>query len=149
MAEKEAQGKLSSNVCGINNQCRETFENLNDTEIFSPISPGVNANASKIDWLDRYINAHRIAEENTEFMRKWILKIPLNDLLHELNRNYVGKMDAFSCERHRRNIQEYIDAAIEYEDVRYLIHAYTAPTAFFRQLNVDLAKRGKFSKYFT
>lgn len=139
--------KLSLDQHEICERLKNSSEVQTDTEVFSPVSPGVYTATNSIDWLDRYTNAHRIADENIEFMRKWILKIPLNDLLNEINMNYVGKMDAFSCENHRHQIQEYINDAIEYDDIRYLIYAYTAPTSFYRQLNIDLAKRGKFSAY--
>ena len=133
---------------GICERFRISSDVQNDTEVFSPVSPVLDTDAQKIDWLDKYINAHRIAEENLEFMRKWMLKIPLADLLTALNTNYIGKMDALSHEDNRRDIQEYIEKAIDDDDVCYLIYAYTAPTPFFRQLNIDLAKRGRSPKYF-
>lgn len=139
--------KIDIQIANISDRFRINSSVEDDTDIFSPVSPDVNAHANGIDWLDRYINAHRIAEENTEFMRKWILKVPLTELLTELNMQYVGKMTAFSCEKDRRQIQDLINEAIEYEDITYLIYAYTNATGFFRQLNRDLAKRGNSNQF--
>ena len=149
MTEKKPSLKFPYDVHDISDRFKNISEAHDDTEIFSPISSSLNTDTINIDWLDQYTNAHRIAEENVEFMRKWILKIPFNDLLNELKINYVGKMGAFSCENDRHEIQEYIDEAIEDEDVRYLMYAYTAATAFYRQLNKDLAKRGSLFRFET
>jgi hypothetical protein len=143
MAEKCVSKKLQYNVYDFRDRFTNHSDIRNDTEIFSPISIHPNETTDKIDWLDQYTNAHRIAEENIEFMRIWLLKLPFLDLLNELKMNYIGKICSFTTDADRHRIEEFVNRAIQKQDTMYLIQAYTANTAFFYQLNKDLARRGK------
>lgn len=77
-------------------------------------------------------------------MRKWLLKIPLHDLLNELKQNYICKICRFKTEADRHRIENLINQAIDEQNVKYLIQAYTANTAFFYQLNKDLGRLGHY-----
>jgi hypothetical protein len=94
------------------------------------------------NWIDAYANAHRIALENHEYMRKWLTKIPLIDIINMIKTDYVNQMNTVLTEDNLSVIQEYITLANDEDDVRYLIYAYTTPTSFFKQINIDLAERG-------
>jgi hypothetical protein len=96
------------------------------------------------EWLDNYVNAHRIAEENHEHMRKWLLKTPLVDLLRQIQSDYVEKMIDLTIVSGKNLIQSFIESATDELDPRYLVYAYTSATPFFGQLNKDLAKLGKY-----
>ncbi|CAM4898306.1 unnamed protein product [Rotaria socialis] len=94
------------------------------------------------DWIDAYDNAHRIALENHEYMRKWITKIPLTQIINTILNDYVNQMNETLTEDNLSVIREYIKLANDDDDVRYLLYAYTTPTSFFKQVNIDLAQRG-------
>lgn len=113
-------------------------------DLFSPndIGATIPADEERIEWLDRYINAHRISEENREYMRRWLTKIPLKILIETIKSDYLEKMDILKMANKHKEIEQLFIFAIEYEDPLYLVNAYTAATPFFGQLNRDLAKRG-------
>ncbi|CAF4855165.1 unnamed protein product [Rotaria socialis] len=94
-------------------------------DLFSSSGEGatISTDTERPEWFDRYINAHRIAENNRDYMRKWLTKFSLNGKKHGI-------------------INDLFSFAIEYEDPLYLINAYTAATPFCGQLNRDLAKTG-------
>jgi hypothetical protein len=118
---------------------------LHMTDIFSPVSPSITDNVDKVEeyvkveWIDAYANAHRIAQENREHMRRWLNKIPLQILLKQIKNDYIDKMDVLVQEK----ITDMIDQAIDDNDPRFLVYIYTAATPFFGQLNKDLAAQGR------
>ena len=104
------------------------------------------SDADVLEWVDNYINAHRIAEENHEHMRKWLTKIPIIHLLRQIQIDYIDGMVEIGAVPSHNLIHDLIKLAIDDLDPRYLLRLYTAATPFFRQLNKDLAKRGKCMK---
>jgi hypothetical protein len=96
----------------------------------------------EIEWLDNYKNAYRIAYENREHMKRWLLKVPLKKLLEEIEIGYIDKIQ-FSSQKCKEQIQDYLKLAIEYEQPAGLIRAYSSSgTDFSRILNYDLAEIG-------
>ena len=145
MVDKKSAIKFQHDECESCDRFRNDSDSQDNTLIFSPVTSGLIENANKIDWVDEYTNAHRIAEENIKFMRTWLLKIPFADLLNEVKRNYIGRKCSFRTDRDCNRIQEFVDLAITKHHASYLIQAYTANTSFYKQLNEDLAKRGECS----
>ena len=95
------------------------------------------------DWIDAYDNAHRIALENHEYMRKWLTKIPLTQIIDIIRTDYLDRMKTKLTKENLDTIHEYIELANDEDDVRYFLYAYTTPTSFFKELNIDLAERGR------
>ncbi|UJR28649.1 hypothetical protein I4U23_009881 [Adineta vaga] len=95
----------------------------------------------EIEWIDTYRNAYRIAFENHEHMKRWITKVPLNELLEEILNNYVEKM-TFNTEKCRDEVKTYLDYAIDEGEPLYLVNIYTGTSLFCSKLNEDLAKLG-------
>ena len=134
------------------------FQGINyiATLLFTPVSPNneigsqasTTASNEAIDqrpnWIDAYDNAHQIALENHKYMRKWLTKIPLSLIINMIKSDYLDQIKAVLTKDSLVTIQEYIELANDEEDVRYLIYAYTTPTSFFKQINIDLAQRGMF-----
>jgi ankyrin repeat protein len=96
----------------------------------------------RLEWLDAYNSAHRIAQENHEYMRKWLTKLPLTAILETINNDYVDNPSTELTDKHRAEIHTYIEVANYDDDPRHLVYAYTLETNFYRQLNRDLAQRG-------
>ncbi|CAF1508755.1 unnamed protein product, partial [Didymodactylos carnosus] len=112
--------------------------------LFSPVKPAAadsttTDTCNQVQWLDEYANAHRISQENHEHMRRWLIKIPLEHLLIRIKNEYVEKMAKLGQANHQ--INDTLQAAIDEEDPRYLLYAYTKATSFFGQLNKDLAQK--------
>jgi hypothetical protein len=112
-----------------------------------------------VEWLDSYKNAYRIAYENLEHMKRWLLKVPLKKLLDEINDGYIDKIPLkklpeeindgyigkipFDNEDAKRKIKQHVQYAIELEDPLGLVQAYTHPNLHFHKiLNHDLAEIG-------
>jgi hypothetical protein len=74
-------------------------------------------------------------------MRNWLTKIPLSTILEAINNDYIANSSTEMTEKHRAEIQTYVEMAILDDDPRYLIYAYILETNFYRQLNRDLAQR--------
>jgi hypothetical protein len=114
---------------------KATFRPMSDSKHFV-------AATSDVEWLDNYKNAYRISYENNEHMKRWLLKVPLEKLLNELDSGYIDKIQ-FSNEAGKQIIKAYIQAAIDWENPVGLIKAYTsAGNGFYRILNRDLAEIG-------
>lgn len=94
-----------------------------------------------IQWIDIYSNAHRIVHENRNEMKCWLTKVPLINLLEELDRGYIEKID-FTTDANRIIIKEHIRKAIADHSPLPLVTAYTESTRFFSTINYDLAKLG-------
>jgi hypothetical protein len=134
------------------NNKQETMS-ISSTTLFSPVSVAPSntktKNATSIDeeerleWLDAYDSAHRIAQENHEYMRKWLTKIPLTNILRAINNDYIDNPSTELNDKHRVEIRTYIEVADSDDDPRHLVYAYTLETNFYRQLNRDLAQRGQ------
>jgi hypothetical protein len=96
----------------------------------------------EIEWLDNYKNAYRIAYENREHMKRWLLKVPLKKLLEEIDIGYIDKIQ-FSSQEFKEQIQDYLKLVIEYEQPIGLIGVYSSGEACFcTKLNYDLAEIG-------
>jgi hypothetical protein len=96
----------------------------------------------EIEWLDNYKNAYRIAYENREHMKRWLLKVPLKKLLEEIDIGYIDKIE-FSNQTCKEKIQDYLKVAIDFEQPIGLIYAYTSGgTGLCSKLNYDLAEIG-------
>lgn len=114
--------------------------------LFSPInlttaSDSTNEACNQVQWMDEYANAHRISQENHEYMRRWVIKIPLQHLLGRIRSEYaecIAKLDQTN-----QQTNDMLQAAIEEEDPRYLLYAYTQATPFFSQLNRALVQKGR------
>ncbi|CAF1179210.1 unnamed protein product [Rotaria sordida] len=113
-----------------------------DTEDQSLIATTNEPIVQRPDWIDAYDNAHRIALENHEYMRKWLTKIPFAHIINMIKTDYLNQMNKVLTEDNFGLIQEYIALANDEDDARYLVYAYTTPTSFFKQINIDLAQRG-------
>jgi hypothetical protein len=96
---------------------------------------------AEVEWLDNYKNAYRIAYENREHMKRWLLKVPLKKLLDEIDIGYIDKME-FPKQTSKEQIQDYLKIAIDYEQPAGLIHAYSSATGLCTKLNYDLAEIG-------
>ena len=95
-----------------------------------------------VEWMDNYKNAYRIAYENREHMKRWLLKVPLKKLLDEIDIGYIDKME-FSSDKCKQEIKDYLQMVIDYEQPAGLITAYTTGgTCFCTKLNYDLAEIG-------
>ena len=105
------------------------------------------ATETDIEWLDNYENAHRIAYENYGHMKRWILKVPLKKLLHEMVTGYIDQLKSLN-EDQRKKLKDYIkedtlDGYIEEDNLKGLVKAYTLPSFSFHEiLNKDLAEIG-------
>ena len=137
---------------GYENNSEQTVT-ASSTTLFSPVPLTVAAstienetavdNEEILEWLDAYDSAHRRAQENHEYMRKWLTKIPLSTILETINNDYIDNPVTELPDEHRTEIRTYIEVANCDEDPRHLVYAYTLETNFYRQLNRDLAQRGK------
>jgi hypothetical protein len=97
---------------------------------------------TEVEWLDNYKNAYRIAYENREHMKRWLLKVPLKKLLNEMNIGYIDKME-FSSPKSKQEIQDYLKPVIESGVLGGLVRAYSSGgTGFCTKLNYDLAEIG-------
>jgi hypothetical protein len=94
------------------------------------------------DWIDAYDNAHRIALENHEYMRKWLTKIPFPHIMNTIKTDYLNQIRTTLTEGNLAVIEECIALANDDDNASYLLYAYTTPTSFFKQINIDLAQRG-------
>ncbi|CAF2665688.1 unnamed protein product [Rotaria sp. Silwood2] len=115
---------------------------ISDTDKQSLITTTNEPIAQRPDWIDAYDNAQRIALENHEYMRKWLTKIPFTHIINMIKTDYLNQMNTILTEDNLTVIQEYITLANDEDDARYLVYAYTTPTSFFKQINIDLAQRG-------
>lgn len=114
----------------------------NDTECQSSIVTTSESVDHRPDWIDAYDNAHRIALENHEYMRKWLTKIPLTHIINMITTDYLNKIETVLTKDNLALIRQYFLLANDDEDVGYFVYAYTTPTSFFKQINIDLAQRG-------
>jgi hypothetical protein len=97
---------------------------------------------NEVEWFDNCKNAYRIANENREHMKRWLLQVPLKKLLEEINVGYIDKIE-FPNQTCKEQIQDYLKLAIEYEQPAGLIYAYSSGgTGFCTKLNYDLAEIG-------
>ena len=95
-----------------------------------------------VEWIDTYKNAYRIAYENLEHMKRWLLKVPLIKLLDEILNGYIDKI-SFKSEDGKKRLKEYIQDSIVLEDPLGVAQAYTFPgVPFYKILNHDLAEIG-------
>jgi hypothetical protein len=95
-----------------------------------------------VEWIDSYKNAYRIAYENREHMKRWLLKVPLKKLLDEIDTGYIDKMK-FSSEKSKIEIKDYLKVIIEWELPLGLVRAYSSGgSGFCTRLNYDLAEIG-------
>jgi hypothetical protein len=134
------------------NHKQQTMSN-SSTTLFSPVSIAPSNKETKnatttdeegrLEWLDAYDSAHRISQENHEYMRKWLTKIPFTTILKTINSDYIDNPSTELNDKHRAEIRTYIEAADLDDDPRHLVYAYTLETNFYRQLNRDLAQRGQ------
>jgi len=100
------------------------------------------ATTTEVEWIDSYKNAYRIAYENREHMKRWLLKVPLKKLLDELDTGYIDQLK-FSSEKSKDEIKDYLKLAIDWEQPSGLVRAYTSGgTGFCTKLNYDLAEIG-------
>jgi hypothetical protein len=97
---------------------------------------------SDVEWVDNYKNAYRIAYENLEHMKRWLLKVPLKKLLNEMKIGYIDKMK-LSYKKSEDDLQNYLKPAFDNQDLVALIKAYSSGgTGFCTKLNYDLAEIG-------
>jgi len=121
-----------------NQEIKELFKAI----VRKPDSKHFVATISDVEWLDSYKNAYRIAYENREHMKRWLLKVPLRKLLDEIDTGYIDKIP-FTDEKQRKKIKTHLEYVIELEDPLGLVQAYTDPeTLFYKILNRDLAAIG-------
>ncbi|UJR20539.1 hypothetical protein I4U23_023666 [Adineta vaga] len=98
--------------------------------------------ANEIEWLDTYRNAHRIAFENLEHMKRWVLKVPFTELLKKLREGYINHIK-FRSDLSKKEIEGYLELVSDWEQPVGLITAYVSGgTGFCTALNYDLAKHG-------
>jgi ankyrin repeat protein len=122
------------------------------TTIFSPVSVApidtktksvtTVGDEERLEWLDAYDSAHRIAQENHDYMRKWLTKVPMTAILEVINSGYIDNPSTELSDKHRTEIRTCVEMANCDDDPRHLVYAYTLETNFYRQLNRDLAQRG-------
>lgn len=96
-----------------------------------------------IEWFDSYKNAHRIAYENHTCLKQWLTKVSFARLVKEIDTGYIDSID-FNCEEidQKNLIKSYMKEAIENNDPKPLVRAYTEKTRFVTKLNEDLATTG-------
>jgi hypothetical protein len=135
-----------------NENSHQQTMSMSSTTLFSPVSAASIDTKTKsattidegerLEWLDAYDSAHRIAQENHEYMRKWLTKVPLATILEAINNDYIDNPSTELTDKHRAEIRTCVEMANCDDDPRHLIYAYTLETNFYRQLNRDLAQRG-------
>lgn len=95
------------------------------------------------EWVTIYDDNCMVLDyASREHMRKWLIKLPLSSILEAINNDYVNNPRIELTDKDRERIRENVRAAIDDDDLNYLIYAYTLETNFYRQLNRDLADKG-------
>jgi hypothetical protein len=113
-----------------------------DVEHFVDSTNDFVDSTNEVEWFDNCKNAYRIANENREHMKRWLLQVPLKKLLEEIDIGYIDKIE-FPNQKCKEQIQDCLKLVIEYEQPIGLICAYNSTgTDFSRILNYDLAKIG-------
>ena len=132
--EKRNKQNLTAEQLAQNVEIKELFQRSNTRFI---------SEEDDLEWIDSYKNAYRIAYENREHLKRWLIKVPLEKLLEKLSTDYIDKLDVEELKvENKKQIQEYMSVVLEDEALAGLISIYTEPWGFYRVLNRNLAEIG-------
>ena len=118
-------------------------QNIEIKELFQQSNTRFISEEDDLEWIDSYKNAHRIAYENREHLKRWLLKVPLEKLLEKLSTDYIDKFIVNDLTQANINdIKKHMKKVIKISYLPGLMYMYTDTCGFYRVLNRNLAEIG-------